>query len=323
MAIRNPSHPNRAHNDRNTRIFTEGLKDWREWLVDLQKRLCRDVVTIAFANRGCLGANPLDWVNECIDNYWTTHRPGFKNWAALACDLVNPEGWTAPGWLLGEVPEEILRPHIRIAPLAETLDGRVVAPYTEVIRSQIASLIEMRIHMARIAVLDDAKIKIASEPAPKRAKPSASSIKRVNEAVYAIGRKYGDEWNAKWFESTRGAYADLHPMQVEHAVDESSPTEPTPIDDQKAKPEERARKLPPKKRDLSHYFDDASLTDAQRKAASLRFEYEMSVTAIAKYLGRHRTSVQETLASATRKMEVAKWNEQRAKKRAEKNPGGS
>ena len=216
------SRPNRAQNERNATMFHERLKSWREWIVDLQKRLCRDVVAIALANRGCLGANLLDWVNECIDNYWAAYRPGFKNWAVLACDWVDPEVWTAPGWLLREVPEEILRPHIRIAPLAETLDGRVVAPYTDVIRSQIASLIEMRIHMARIAVLDDAKIKIASEPAPKRAKPSASSIKRVNEAVYAIGRKYGNEWNAKWFESTRGAYADLHPMQVEHVVDESS-----------------------------------------------------------------------------------------------------
>jgi hypothetical protein len=223
------SRPNRAQSERNAKMFHEGLTSWREWVVDLQRRLCRDLVAIAFANRACLGANPVDWVNECIDNYWVTHRPGFKNWAVLCCDWADPEGWTAPGWLLGEVPEEILELHIQTAPLAETLDGRVYPPYTELIQHQIASLLEMRIYMARIAVLDDAKIKIASEPAAKRAKPSASSVERVNEAVYAIDRRYGNEWDKKWLDSTRELYAELHPGQVKHAVDESSSAEPEAI----------------------------------------------------------------------------------------------
>lgn len=210
-----------AQNERNAQIFHERLTSWREWLVDLQGRLCRDLVAIALASRNCLGSDPLNWVNTCVDNYWKTHRPGFKNWAALCCDRADPESWVAPGWLVNEIPEETLRLHIQTAPLAETLDGRVFAPYTEIIRAQISLLIELRILMARTAVLDDAKIKIASEPAGKRVKPSASSVERVNEAVYAIGRRYGNEWNRKWLESTRGLYAELHATQVEHGADES------------------------------------------------------------------------------------------------------
>lgn len=216
------AHLSTARNEMNAKIFDEGLTAWREWLVGLQERLCHNLVAIAFANRECLGTNPLDWVNECIDNYWAPLRPGFKNWAALCCDWANPETWTAPGWLLIEVPEETLRLHIQTFPLAETLDGRILPPYTEVIRARIATLIEMGIHMARISVLDDAKIKIASEPALKRIEQSAASIKLVNEAVYAIGRKYGDEWNIKWLESTRRLYAQLHPIETKPAVTDSS-----------------------------------------------------------------------------------------------------
>lgn len=202
--------PNRAQNERNAHIFNEKLKSWREWLVDLQERLCRDLVAISLANRECLGKDPLDWVNECIDDYWDAHRPGFKNWAVLCCDWAEPKGWSAPGWLLSAVPDDTLRLHIQIAPLAETLDGRLLPPYTEVILEQIASLIEMRILMARTAVLGDAKIKIASEPDSGNVSQSASSIERVNGAVHAMAQKYGSEWALKWFESTREVYAALH-----------------------------------------------------------------------------------------------------------------
>jgi hypothetical protein len=123
---------------------------------------------------------------------------------------------------LSQVPQEILRLHIQSAPLAETLDGRVVAPYTEAILMHIASAIEMRLEMAKTAILDDAKIRIASEPTAKKARQSASSVERVNEAVFAIGRTYGNEWNKKWLESTRGLYAELHPTQVELSVEDSS-----------------------------------------------------------------------------------------------------
>jgi hypothetical protein len=221
LANRNASYPNREHNDRNVRIFTERLKEWREWLVDLQRRLCGDVISIALANRGVLGRDPLDWANECVDNYWATRRPGFKNWAVLGCDWAEPEGWSAPGWLLSQVPQEFLDLHIETSPLAETFNGRVFAPYTLVILEQISSLIEMRVHMARTAVFDDAKIKIASQPAARMGKQS--SVASVNEAVYAIGRRYGYEWNKKWLESTRELYAELHPTQVKSAGNEPSP----------------------------------------------------------------------------------------------------
>ena len=85
------SHAIRARNELNAQIFNNGLTAWREWLADLQERLCRDLVAIALANRNSLGRDPLDWVNECIDNYWKTHRPGFKNWVILACDWADPQ----------------------------------------------------------------------------------------------------------------------------------------------------------------------------------------------------------------------------------------
>lgn len=211
--------PLTAQFERNAKTFKGGLTAWREWLVGLQERLCRDLVAIALANHECLGRDALVWVNECIDNYWSVRRIGFKNWAALCCDWADPVGWTAPGWLLSEVPDETLRHHSQATPLAETLDGRLFPPYTEVILTQIALLIEMRILTARTTVLDDARIKIASEPAAKQFEPSASSVERINEAVYAIGRRYGDEWDRKWLESARSLYTELHPKPVEHALD--------------------------------------------------------------------------------------------------------
>jgi hypothetical protein len=204
------SRPDPAQNERNERIFNERLTAWREWLVDLQGRLCRGLMAIALVNRDCLGKDPLDWVTEHVDNYWATHRAGFKNWAAVACDQAEPESWSAPGWLLSQVPEKILAIHVQTYPLAETLDGRVFAPYTELIRQQIASLIEMRLHMTRIAVFDDAKIKIASEPVHKNASQSVASDETMDGVLLAIGRRYGNEWDRKWFESTRELYAELH-----------------------------------------------------------------------------------------------------------------
>jgi len=84
---------------------------------------------------------------------------------------------------------------------------------------------------------------------------------------------------------------------------------------------EKSEKLPPKEQDLSSYFDHANLTDAQREVMSLRWEHGLSVSSIAEHLHRHRSSVEETLLLAKRKMEAAMGSEQRAKKRAEKNPG--
>ncbi len=84
---------------------------------------------------------------------------------------------------------------------------------------------------------------------------------------------------------------------------------------------ERPQKLPEKKQDLSNYFDGANLTDLQRKVISLKLEYELSVTEISTRLQRHRSTVQEILDAANRKIAASGAKEGRAKKRAERNPG--
>lgn len=66
--------------------------------------------------------------------------------------------------------------------------------------------------------------------------------------------------------------------------------------------------LPPKRHDLSQYFDAAELTEQQRDYLSLKFEHNMSVASIARLRRKHHSSVQETLNRA-----VAKLNRAEAK----------
>src|SRR5262249_10878235 len=61
--------------------------------------------------------------------------------------------------------------------------------------------------------------------------------------------------------------------------------------------------LPPKRRDYSRYFDAVKLTPTQRDYLSLKFEHEMSVTAIARLRNKHHSSVQETLERAQTKLQ--------------------
>lgn len=82
-----------------------------------------------------------------------------------------------------------------------------------------------------------------------------------------------------------------------------------------------SEKLPPKKQDLSQYFDQAHLTDAQREAISLKLEYEMSVSAISRRLKINRKSVDERIAAAERKIQTSGAAIGRAKKHAIHNPG--
>lgn len=194
-------------------LFHKHLTAWRESLVVLQEGLCGDLVAIALANRNCLGREPIGWIEECVDNFWPERRPGFKNWPALACDWADPQEWAAPMWLLPEVPEAVWQLHGLDASSPQSHNGRLSAPYTALILQQIAALIEMRILMKRTAVLDDARIRLASESVTKDAIVSGESVKRINDAVWAVGRKYGDEWTRKWIESARGLYAQLHPSQ--------------------------------------------------------------------------------------------------------------
>ena len=84
-----------------------------------------------------------------------------------------------------------------------------------------------------------------------------------------------------------------------------------------AKPSETPLKgLPAKKCDLSSYFDGAKLTDKQRECASLAWEYGLSVSEIAQRLKRHRTTIDQNLALAKKKIDEAQANEKHARNAA-------
>jgi hypothetical protein len=85
---------------------------------------------------------------------------------------------------------------------------------------------------------------------------------------------------------------------------------------------EPAKKLPPKQTDLLNYFDAANLTDIQRTAISLTLEYGLPVNVIARRLGKHRSTVQENIAAAKRKLQLSHFKEQREKNRAKFRPEG-
>ena len=75
-------------------------------------------------------------------------------------------------------------------------------------------------------------------------------------------------------------------------------------------------KLPPKKSHISDYLDAAGLTEAQHEAATLRWEYGLSVSKIARRLGKNRTSIQERLDAAKQKIAQSRSSEKRAMRRA-------
>jgi hypothetical protein len=79
-------------------------------------------------------------------------------------------------------------------------------------------------------------------------------------------------------------------------------------------------KLPDMKNDMTSYFDAARLTEKQREVASFAWEYGLTVTEIARRTGKHRTTVDELLAAAKKKIDEAGANERGARKRAETNP---
>jgi DNA-directed RNA polymerase specialized sigma24 family protein len=74
-----------------------------------------------------------------------------------------------------------------------------------------------------------------------------------------------------------------------------------------------------KQQDLSHYFNQAKLTELQRDVLSLKLEYGWSVTDIAKRLGLHRTTVDEHLKAGEKKINRARARERQQKNWA-KNP---
>ena len=83
---------------------------------------------------------------------------------------------------------------------------------------------------------------------------------------------------------------------------------------------EQVEKLPVKKSDMTRYFDAAKLTEKQREVASLAWERGLTVTEIARRIRKHRTTVDESLAAAKKKIDQAESNERSARERAKSNP---
>jgi hypothetical protein len=75
-------------------------------------------------------------------------------------------------------------------------------------------------------------------------------------------------------------------------------------------------KLLEKKRDMSEIFDGANLTDKQREVASLAWEHEFPVAAIAKRTGKHRTTIEECLSAAKTKINHSCRFDRRTAKRS-------
>ncbi len=118
-----------------------------------------------------------------------------------------------------------------------------------------------------------------------------------------------------------------HFFSPESVPSQVAPTTPTlfPVgkperSNQQVEPHEpksnRPAKLPPKKRDLSPYFDSANLTDRQRQVISLRLEHALPVAAIARHLDIDRKTVDEHLEAAKKRLENTRAFEKRAVNRS-------
>jgi DNA-binding CsgD family transcriptional regulator len=71
--------------------------------------------------------------------------------------------------------------------------------------------------------------------------------------------------------------------------------------------------LPTKRQDLSGYFFGAGLTEQQRQCFSLRFEYGLRTTDIAKRMGIHHSTVQQHIQAAKVKVELSRNKGKRRK----------
>jgi DNA-binding CsgD family transcriptional regulator len=76
------------------------------------------------------------------------------------------------------------------------------------------------------------------------------------------------------------------------------------------------RGLGQKQSNLSRYFDAVELTQRQRECASLKLEYGLSDRQIAARLGLHHKTVQESFASAKKRLERNENLKRELKKRA-------
>jgi len=87
-----------------------------------------------------------------------------------------------------------------------------------------------------------------------------------------------------------------------------------------AEPLSEVEKLPRRRNDLSEWLDRAALTDRQRECLSLKFEYELSQTRIARYLGIDRKTVDEHIEAGKKKLDVGRIREKNRKNRAKVQP---
>jgi DNA-binding CsgD family transcriptional regulator len=90
----------------------------------------------------------------------------------------------------------------------------------------------------------------------------------------------------------------------------------SPVADATADIKTPAPKLPPKKHDLSRYLEVANLTPKQHECASLKWEYEFTVTEIARRQHITRKTVDEHLAAAQKRMGTSRLSEKHARNKA-------
>lgn len=131
------------------------------------------------------------------------------------------------------------------------------------------------------------------------------------------GAKYSDRLTGK--QGVRAASPlELIPEDVRPAVQQflsvsgaASQAAPIPPSTSVSSNRTVTRKLPPKTSDLSEYFDQAKLTDKQREAISLKFEYDLPVAEIARRLGIGRKTVDEHIEAAKKKIDVARHRQKK------------
>jgi len=156
-----------AETARRLEVFKEHFSARCQKLMNLQERLCSDLVRLVMANRTAIGSDPLGWVRGAVEDYWATRRLGFLGWVAMGCNWADLEGWSAPGWLLDLIAEKNLKSRSIPYQLSDEQSSRLMPePNTALILSWIQGLIEMYLSQAESRVLDKAEIELASEPSP-------------------------------------------------------------------------------------------------------------------------------------------------------------
>ena len=139
------------------------------------------------------------------------------------------------------------------------------------------------------------------------------------EAMQAMSRANAKEREVCALASAQSPAPRSQSGTVSSTSGQMAPPEPAHKENAEKAPQ---AKLPPRKRDLSSYLDDAGLTDRQHECIALRLEYGLSITAISKRLGIDRSTVNEHLSAAEKKIQVHKAKERTDKNLAKVKPGG-